>query len=46
MPVVLQQVTGTSQLVIGGTSILIVVAVVIDMIKQIEGQVAMREYDY
>lgn len=46
MPVVLQQATGTSQLVIGGTSILIVVAVVIDMIKQIEGQVAMREYDY
>lgn len=46
LPIVVQQFTGTSQLVIGGTSILIVVSVVIDMIKQIEGQVAMREYDY
>ncbi len=46
LPVVVQQLTGTGQLVVGGTSILIVVSVIIDMIKQIEGQVAMREYEY
>jgi len=31
--------------VIGGTSILIIVAVVIDSVKQIEAQLMMREYD-
>lgn len=46
LPLIVQQVTGTAQLVIGGTSILIVVSVIIDVIKQIEGQVSMREYDY
>lgn len=46
MPVVVQQFTGASNMVIGGTSILIVVSVIIDVIKQLEGQVAMREYEY
>jgi preprotein translocase subunit SecY len=32
-------------LTIGGTSILIVVSVVIESIKQIEAQLSMREYD-
>lgn len=44
LPVVMQGVTGTS-LVIGGTSLLIVVSVVIETVKQIEAQLVMRDYD-
>lgn len=45
LPVVMQQATGNANLIIGGTSILIIVAVVIDAVKQIEAQLTMREYD-
>ena len=45
LPVIVQQFTGNASLVIGGTSILIIVAVVIDSVKQIEAQLTMREYD-
>jgi len=45
MPVVIQQITGTNNLIIGGTSILIIVSVVIDMIKQVEAQMTMRDYE-
>ncbi len=45
LPLVVQQMTGNANLVIGGTSILIIVAVVIDSVKQIEAQLTMREYD-
>lgn len=45
LPLLLQQVTGSSSLVIGGTSILIVVSVAIETAKQIESQLTMREYD-
>lgn len=45
LPLIVQQFTGNANLVIGGTSILIIVAVVIDSVKQIESQVIMREYD-
>ena len=45
LPLTLQQVTGSSSLVIGGTSILIVVSVAIETAKQIEAQLTMREYD-
>lgn len=45
MPVIMQQATGNANLIIGGTSILIIVAVVIDSVKQIEAQLTMREYD-
>ncbi|MDP3244433.1 MAG: preprotein translocase subunit SecY [bacterium] len=45
MPLILQQVTGIGSLVIGGTSILIVVAVVIETVKQIEAQLTMHEYE-
>lgn len=44
LPVVMQGTTGTS-LVIGGTSLLIVVSVVIETVKQIESQLVMRDYD-
>jgi preprotein translocase subunit SecY len=45
LPLIVKGFTGMSSLAIGGTSILIVVAVVIDMVKQIEAQLTMREYE-
>lgn len=45
LPMVLRNVTQSQAMVIGGTSILIVVSVVIETIKQIESQLTMREYD-
>lgn len=45
LPLVVQHFTGSQSLVIGGTSVLIIVAVVIDSVKQIEAQLTMREYD-
>ncbi len=44
MPIVLQNFTGTN-LVIGGTSLLIVVSVVIETVKQIDSQLVMRDYE-
>jgi len=44
IPVILQSVTGVQSFGIGGTGLLIVVAVIIDFIKKIDAQVAMREY--
>ncbi|MBU4421504.1 preprotein translocase subunit SecY, partial [Patescibacteria group bacterium] len=45
LPLIMQQVTGLQSLVIGGTSLLIVVSVVIETVKQVESQLLMREYD-
>lgn len=45
LPVVMQEVTGNTSLVVGGSSIIIVVSVVIDMVKQIDAQLTMRSYD-
>lgn len=45
LPLVLQQTTGLQSMVIGGTSLLIVVSVVIEMMKQIESQLTMRDYE-
>jgi len=44
LPIVLQNFTGTN-LVIGGTSLLIVVSVVIESVKQIDSQLVMRDYE-
>ncbi len=44
LPVIMQGASGTS-LVIGGTSLLIVVSVVIETVKQIESQLVMRDYE-
>jgi len=46
LPLVVQQFTGSANLVIGGTSILIVVAVIIDMLKQIDARITMHSYEY
>jgi len=45
LPLVIQEFTGTLNLVIGGTSLLIVVSVVIESVKQIESQLTMRDYE-
>jgi len=45
LPIVAQSFTGTTTLAVGGTSLLIVVSVVIESIKQIQSQLTMREYD-
>jgi len=45
MPLVLRAFTGTQSLVIGGTSLLIVVSVAIETAKQIESQIEVHEYD-
>ncbi len=45
LPLLVQTLTGTQALTIGGTSILITVAVALDMAKQIDSQVTVREYE-
>ena len=45
LPLLIKQITGLASLVIGGTSILIVVAVIIEIVKQIESQLTMRDYE-
>lgn len=45
LPVAVQAFTGNASLVVGGTSLLIVVSVIIDSIKQIEAQLSMHEYE-
>jgi preprotein translocase subunit SecY len=45
MPVVVQYFTGTKALVIGGTGLLIVVSVILETMKQLEGQIVNREYE-
>lgn len=44
-PYIVQSITGISTLVIGGTSILIIVSVIIETTKQIKAQMAMQTYD-
>ncbi|OGI57408.1 preprotein translocase subunit SecY [Candidatus Nomurabacteria bacterium RIFCSPHIGHO2_02_FULL_37_13] len=44
LPIIMQHITGIASLAIGGTSILIVVSVVLDLIKKIDAQISMREY--
>jgi preprotein translocase subunit SecY len=45
LPFIVQGITGIQTLTIGGTGILIVVSVVIEMVKQIEAQLVMRDYE-
>ncbi|HBV33553.1 TPA: preprotein translocase subunit SecY [Patescibacteria group bacterium] len=45
LPILMQPFTGSQTLVVGGTSLLIVVAVVIETVNQINAQLVMRDYD-
>lgn len=44
LPLVMQALTGIVSLAIGGTALLIVVSVVLDLIRRIDSQISMREY--
>ncbi len=44
LPLILRSITGIQSLAIGGTALLIVVSVVIDLVKKVEAQVSAREY--
>jgi preprotein translocase subunit SecY len=45
LPLIIRGFTGIEAMTVGGTSILIVVSVVIETIKQIESQLVMRDYE-
>ncbi len=44
LPLVMRAATGVSALAIGGTGLLIVVSVSLELVKQIDSQISMREY--
>jgi preprotein translocase subunit SecY len=44
LPIILSGLTGTTAISVGGTSLLIAVSVVIDLLKKIDAQLTMREY--
>jgi len=45
LPLVIQRFSGVTTLAIGGTSLLIVVSVVIETVQQIQAQLVMRDYE-
>ena len=44
LPLIMRAITGITSLAIGGTALLIIVQVVVDLIKRIDAQVSIREY--
>jgi preprotein translocase subunit SecY len=44
LPLILRVLTGIQALAIGGTALLIVVSVVIDLIKKVDAQISIKEY--
>lgn len=44
LPIGMQMATGVAALAIGGTAVLIVVSVVLDLIRRVDAQLAIREY--
>jgi preprotein translocase subunit SecY len=44
LPLIMRALTGFQQLAIGGTALLIVVSVVVDLLKKVDAQVSAREY--
>jgi len=45
LPLVVQYFTGSANMVVGGSSLLIVVSVVIETMRKIDSQLTMRDYD-
>ncbi|HSD12728.1 MAG TPA: preprotein translocase subunit SecY [Patescibacteria group bacterium] len=45
LPIAIQNITGTRSLAVGGTGLLIVVSVVIEIVSQVNAQLTMREYE-
>lgn len=44
LPAITQQLTGIASLTLGGTALLIVVSVILDITKKLDGAIAMRQY--
>lgn len=44
LPLIMQGLTGVTTLAVGGTALLIVVSVVLDLVKKVDAQLSMREY--
>ena len=44
LPVIVQAITGLTAIQVGGTSLLIAVSVILDVIKKVDAQLSMREY--
>jgi preprotein translocase subunit SecY len=44
LPLIMRAATGITALALGGTALLIVVSVVLDLIKKVDAQISMREY--
>lgn len=44
LPIIVQGITGITAITIGGTALLIVVSVVLDVVKKIDAQTSIREY--
>ena len=44
LPLIMQGITGIAAFAIGGTALLIVVSVVLDLVKKADAQISMREY--
>ncbi len=44
LPLIMQSLTGFTALAIGGTALLIVVSVVLDIVRKVDAQVSLREY--
>jgi preprotein translocase subunit SecY len=44
LPVIVQGLTGITTIAVGGTSLLIAVSVILDLIKKIDAQLSMKEY--
>jgi preprotein translocase subunit SecY len=44
LPLIVRSITGITAIALGGTALLIVVSVVLDLIKKVDAQISMREY--
>lgn len=44
LPIIMQSITGIQTLAVGGTALLIVVSVILDLTRRIDAQLAIREY--
>ncbi|MCF7833689.1 MAG: preprotein translocase subunit SecY [Candidatus Pacebacteria bacterium] len=44
LPLIMRAMTGITAIALGGTALLIVVSVVLDLVKKVDAQVSMREY--
>jgi preprotein translocase subunit SecY len=44
LPLIMRAVSGITAIALGGTALLIVVSVLLDLIKKVDAQISMREY--